>query len=160
VLVAAMDEVTKLERAMEATRTVMQAHLQVAALPKLPKDRELAARDEARMVLDGSDDTVGTVVRLAQRDDEIGAVVASGWGRSYLAAKRVDKADEVAAMVGRVAAGAALESADPARRAAGAALAAFGQTIGDGSAEVLVRQTLAEAAAAAQSLGVLIDHGS
>jgi len=82
-------------------------------------------------------------------------VVATGWGRSYLQAKRIDNADEVAAMVGRAASESAVQSADPARKAAGVALAALGPTLGDGAAtNYLARQTLDEATAAAQTLGV------
>lgn len=158
-LAAAKTEIAGIQRAMQATLTVMEAHLQVAAHPKLDKAREMAARDEARMILDGSDDPVGAMVRLAQRDDELGAVVATGWGRSYLTAKRVDGADEAAAMVRRAASASAVESADPSRKAAGEALAAFGPTLGDGAAtNYLVRQTLDEATAAAQALGATLPH--
>lgn len=158
-LAAAKIEIGGIQRAMAATLQVMEAHLQVAARPKLDKAREMNARDEARMILDGSDDPAGVMVRMAQRDDEIGAVVATGWGRSYFQAKRVDNADEVVALVGRVASASAVESADPSRKAAGEALAAIGPTLADGAAtNYLVRNTLDEATTAAQALGATLPH--
>lgn len=140
-------ELKKLQDAEGGALQLMQSELKLAALPKLDRDREMAARDEARMILNGSDDPVSTMVELARRDDEVGAVVTSVWGRSYLTAKRVEQPNEVAAMVRRVASASAVEATDPERRAIGEALVALGENPNLYAASTFLVQQALDAAA-------------
>jgi len=120
-------EVKKQQDRMEATLQVLKAELSTAALPRLDKSREMAARDELRMILDGAPDPVGAMAELAGGDDELAAVAVSSYGESYLRAKGVANAQETAAKIRESASASAHQSADPTRRAIGEARGAFGE---------------------------------
>ena len=75
--------------------------------------REAFARDELRVRLDGAVDPVAVLFELASRDDEMGAVACSSYAESYLRAKGIARAPEVAQSLRGVAMDAAVESADP-----------------------------------------------
>ncbi|NLE22081.1 MAG: hypothetical protein GX624_04795 [Actinobacteria bacterium] len=112
---------------MRAARDVLAAKARSAALPKLAKDREAAAREELRMLTSGAEDPASVLLELAQRDDELGAVAVSSYAESLLRAKGVPSAPAVYAAVCDHAVDAARRSADPARQVAAAAHVALGE---------------------------------
>ncbi|MEU4823108.1 hypothetical protein AB0H37_14655 [Actinomadura sp. NPDC023710] len=72
------------EEAIIAARGVLTA----AALRRIDPKREALARQDAMMILDRADPRTRAEVmsRLAARQDDVGALVASEWGRDYLTA--------------------------------------------------------------------------
>jgi hypothetical protein len=80
------DEVARADRAVAVMRAVLNAE----ALPKLVPGNELIARADAQMILDRADDPQTAMAALARRSDDVGALVASPWGRDYLAARGFD----------------------------------------------------------------------
>jgi len=119
-------EVKKQRDRMETAIEVLKAHLSESAVPRLDKAREMPARDELRLILDGSPDPAVMMMQLAQRDDELGAVAASSYGESYLRGRGIPKAQEAAQSIRGVAAASAVRSADVQRRAIGEAFAQIG----------------------------------
>lgn len=116
-------KVKKHQERMGAALKVLEAQLYVCALPRLDRTREAAARDEFRLIMDRTRDPVGTILELAQRDDEIGAVAASSYGESYLRGSGVYDAKDLAEKVRNAAAASADRSSDPGRCAAAEARA-------------------------------------
>jgi hypothetical protein len=156
---AANAKVKKCQAAMETTLQVIDSHLQLAALPRLAdRSREALVRDEIRTRIMGSADPVGALFEIAQQDDELAAVVTQGtFAESLLRGQRVSvrEAKETARILGNIAAEAAANSADPARRAAAEAREALATDISGGVATFAVtRQTLEDAVNAAQPLEV------
>lgn len=122
----AKSEVKTQQGRAEAAMKIIHASLHVAAQPKLDRTREMAARDELRLILDNSRDVTGTMLDLAQRDDELGAIAVSSYGESYLRAKGVQDAKGAMERIRTVAAASASKSNDPERKAAGVALDEMG----------------------------------
>ena len=120
-------KLNKLDDSQRAVLTVMERELASTCLPKMPPGREMAARDEARMILDGSPDPTRTMGELAVRHDELAAAVVGSYGESYLRAKGMSAKDAVNdhQLVQMQAVGAARNSADPAVVAAANAYAAL-----------------------------------
>lgn len=104
--------------------TVARAMLTVEARPKMTPRQEMVARADAQMLMDASDNPGNTLITLAARQDDVGALVNSGWGRDFLTARTGDP-DLVEATV-KLATEAMLQAAqqapDPARRAAALAV--------------------------------------
>lgn len=115
-------EVRKQQQRMAATVKIMRAHLEDVAQPRLPKDREMAAREEMRLLADASPSPVSVLGELAQRDDELGAVATSRYGEIYLRARGTQNAKGLHAEIRAGAAQAATQSSNPQRKAAGMAL--------------------------------------
>ena len=157
---AAHAEVKRCQDAMEATLKVLDATLQVAALPKLDKTRESAAKEEVSLIIGASPEPALTILELAQRDDDIAAVVTNGtWPESLLRSKGigVQQAKDAAQQARRVAAAAAATSADPVRRAVGEAIKTLGPALGGGGATyTLTRFALEHADDEAAALGGLV----
>ncbi len=87
---AAHAEVKRCQDAMEATLKVLDATLQVAALQKLDKKRESAAKEEVILIIGASSELALTILELAQRDDDIAAVVTNGtWPEFLLRSKGI-----------------------------------------------------------------------
>lgn len=80
------EQITRADNAL----MIMRATLINEALPQVGSGRELLARHDAQMLLDRATDPHVAMVRLAQRGDDVGALVASGWGRDYLTARGID----------------------------------------------------------------------
>ncbi len=110
---------------MQAARTVLAAKARSAALPRLDPAREMAARDELRLLADASDDPLDALVELAAAESDLAAVAVSRYGESYLRARGVPKAPERHLLVQDRAVDAAKRSNDPTRRAAAEAYAAL-----------------------------------
>ena len=120
----------KLRRLDEQQRSilaVMDKELSGASLPKIPAGREMPARDELRMLLDGSQDPVRTMAEVAARGDELAAVAVGSFGESYFRAKgmRPRDAKEDHSIVQMQAVAAARNSSDPTVAAAANAYAAL-----------------------------------
>lgn len=125
---AARAKLTRLAGQQTAILTVMDKELESAATPRMPKDREMAARDEARMVLDAASDPLQAMTDLAQRGDELAAVVAGSYGESYLRARGQRSMREVKEAHGLVRLQSVIagqQSADPQVRKAACAYAAL-----------------------------------
>ncbi|HEY1243305.1 MAG TPA: hypothetical protein VGF29_00605 [Hyphomicrobiaceae bacterium] len=77
-------------RNADAATTILDAQLSMAALA--PVGDAFLARADAQMILDNTPparlDEV--MARLARRQDDVGALVASPWARDYLAARGVE----------------------------------------------------------------------
>jgi hypothetical protein len=118
-----------LERA-EALVHVARAQFAVDALAKVPRSAETTARTDAEMLLRNvkPDELSQRMRQLAVRDDAVGALVASPWGRDYLASRgaRTDDHDLVQAD----AINAAKTSGDPVRAAAAEAYGNVGHLSG------------------------------
>lgn len=83
-IAAARTVLTEKVSHLDAITTIVRGVLHSAALPKLTPGAELVARADAQMILDGARDKGAALARLATRQDDLGALVASGWGRDYL----------------------------------------------------------------------------
>jgi hypothetical protein len=120
-------KMNKLDETQRNVLAFMDRELTVTCLPKMPPGREMAARDEARMILDGSPDPAQTMGELAVRHDELAAAIVGSYGESYLRAKGMSPKDaaEDHSLVQMQAVGAARNSADPAVVAAANAYGAL-----------------------------------
>lgn len=78
---------------IDVNATVARASFVVAALPKLAKNREMIAREDARMLLDQAADPGAMLAHLAQRQDDVGALVVTQWGQDYLRSRGCDDKD-------------------------------------------------------------------
>lgn len=101
--------------------TRLRGSLRASALPKVRGDREMPARDEARMMLDATPDPEIAMMEMAERGGELAAVVTGSWGESYLRARGVREAPRYHEIVQTAAIGASAMGADPALSAAGKA---------------------------------------
>jgi hypothetical protein len=86
---AALDEQ---ERLAHVATDTLRAILTGMALPRVERDREMPARDEVRLLVQGAGDPLQTMLDLAQRHDELAAVVTSSYGESLLRATGVQDA--------------------------------------------------------------------
>jgi hypothetical protein len=84
---AARSQLKKLDEQQRVCLEILGRELSAAALPKLSRDREMPARDEARMILDGAADPVRAMAQLAKRGDDVAAVLVGSYGDSYLRAR-------------------------------------------------------------------------
>ncbi len=91
----AQAELSTLREQRALSLELLRRELEYAALPRVAKERELLARDEARMILDTSPSPGVAMLELAQRHDELAAVVTGSWGESYLRARGERRAPEV-----------------------------------------------------------------
>ncbi|WP_236238809.1 hypothetical protein [Streptomyces sp. CC228A] len=101
--------------------TVARASFITNAFPTLTRNREMIAREDARMILDGSNDPQSTLIHLAQRQDDVGALVVTAWGADYLYSRGCDDRDvknAQKAIIAMAVAGAAEQDTDPHRLAA------------------------------------------
>jgi hypothetical protein len=107
---------------LDVQAAIARGHLTRAASRKVGDP--MLARADATMILDKASDKTSALVALARRDDDIGALVASNWGRDYLLADGMDEREAATLheSAQREAALAAADSTDPARRAAAQAL--------------------------------------
>ncbi|MGH3549348.1 MAG: hypothetical protein ACRDQU_14800 [Pseudonocardiaceae bacterium] len=89
----AKEALGELERLVAEQTTIAQNALGFAkdqltkqALRPVDRREELTARADAQMILDRTpaDQRDGVMARLAQRQDAVGALVSSDWGRDYL----------------------------------------------------------------------------
>lgn len=92
--------------------------LELAAAPRVAKDREMAAREEVRMILDGSKDKLQAMMELASGNDDRAGVVVGSYGESYLRAQGQPKPLEDHGLVRLKAVAAARESSDATARGA------------------------------------------
>ncbi|MEU5607973.1 hypothetical protein AB0H03_04315 [Streptomyces sparsogenes] len=100
---------------IEGNATVARATFITGAFPKMTKGQEMTAREDARMILDRDDNPIGTISRLALRQDDVGALVVTQWGQDYLRSRGCDDRDiktAQAAIVGQALNGAAGQVAD------------------------------------------------
>lgn len=116
-----------LRERQQAALAVIAKETQAAALPRIERDREPLARDEARMVLDGASDPRTAMVELAERGGELQAVVTGSWGESYLRARGVPKAADEHGFVRDRAIAANARHSDEAVRSAAQAHGALGE---------------------------------
>jgi hypothetical protein len=89
----ARKEMRRLGGAQDAALAVLEKEMELAAMPRLDSGREMPARDEARMILDGHPDPLTMMCELAQSGGELAAVVAGSFGESYLRARGVPAKD-------------------------------------------------------------------
>lgn len=82
------DATDKARQAITAARQVLVRQ----ALPKVDRRDEQSARADAKMLLDAVPpaERESKLMELARRDDSIGALVTSKWGRDYLEATGAD----------------------------------------------------------------------
>ncbi|TVL91937.1 hypothetical protein CD790_14760 [Streptomyces sp. SAJ15] len=74
----------------DANATIARASFVVGAMPQMSKGRDLIAREDARLILDASKDPISMITHLAQRQDDVGALVVTQWGADYLRARGHD----------------------------------------------------------------------
>lgn len=143
-------------------RDLVKIALHDACLPRLPdRTREALAREELRMLLDGSPDPEAVLAQLAQGDGELAAMAVDRYAESYLRAKGIRPFDAKTIMhsVHLSAISAAANSADPTRRAASEAYQALHHLDGEliaarGLAEGELEDVIENAYAALEAEGV------
>ena len=116
------DQLTALRTQQQSALEFLRTSLTARALPGVSNDREMPARDEARMVLDGAPDPIVAMMELARRHDEVSALVSSSWGESYLRARGVSQAPDAHENIRTIALDANAEHPDPQVSTAAAAL--------------------------------------
>lgn len=121
-------QMASLDRQQATIRAALAKELTSAALPKMPKDRELPARQELLMLLQGSKDPVALLTELAAKGGELGAAACSSFGESYLRAQGMRPRDAIDnhSLAQSVAVANAVNSPDPAQARAARAYAALG----------------------------------
>jgi hypothetical protein len=82
------DKTAVAQKALEATKVVLTKQ----SLRPVDRREEMVARADAQMILDRTDPASrdAVMMRLAQRQDAIGALVSSQWGRDYLSTVTTD----------------------------------------------------------------------
>jgi hypothetical protein len=122
---ATESQLKKLKDEQDFALDVLTKELMAAALPRVDRERELFARDEARMILDASPSPGVAMIELAGRSDELAAVVTGSWGESYLRARGERRPTDVHAGVQSAALAANVQHTDKTVSAAAAGHAAL-----------------------------------
>ncbi|MDH2391257.1 hypothetical protein QCN29_21220 [Streptomyces sp. HNM0663] len=121
------------QRSADNNAVVARASFITAAFPALSKNREAIAREDARMILDASKDPDVRLGQLALRQDDVGALVVTQWGRDYLESRGLGEHEIRATqelVIGHALNGAADQSGDRERSAAARGAMAAQSVIG------------------------------
>lgn len=147
-LTGAEDKADKKHETADANATVARATFIVSAFPKLARNEEMIARQDARMILDASQTPDAEIARLALRQDAVGALVVTQWGADYLHTRGCDERlvkDVQKSIVGMALEGAAGQDADTERSSAARGAMAAQSVIGlNDAAYSAVRGLLSE----------------